>query len=84
MYSSGDMLKTYFDNGEFDKMINYLSNSKLEAIGTTNIISKSFTSLERVNKFDKIIEILNIIAKYKIEVFGYELKEGLRILINTK
>jgi len=78
------LLQEMLDNKEFLKMISLLRSIKLESLGPTITITKSLYSLEKNQEFDKIIEILNIIAKYKINVLEQELKEGIRILIKAK
>ena len=75
-------LKDLYENEEYDRLITYLKDTKLETIGQTYILSKLFTVLEQKNKLETLIEILYLIANYKINVFDYELKEGIRILIS--
>jgi hypothetical protein len=76
-------LKELYNYDEFDKMITYLSGTKLESIGS-NIISKTLTKLHQIEKPDKIVELVMVFAKYKLDVFVNEIKEGLRILSSMK
>ena len=80
----GSSLKDFYDNDDFDRMISYLKETKLETIGPTNVLSKTFSIFERKAQWGKLIYMLTIIAKYKINVFDYEMKEGIRILISAK
>jgi hypothetical protein len=79
-----DSLKDFYENEDYDNLINYLKISKLETIGQTSILTKLFSVLDRKKLYNKMVEILIIIAKYKINVFDYELKEGIRTLIQIK
>lgn len=83
VYNS-DQLKEYLNYGEYDKIISYLNNCQLESIPSSNIISKTYSLLENKEEFDKIIQIITNIAKYRMRVLDYEIKEGLRILSNNK
>lgn len=82
--SKNGSLKEFYENEDFDKMITFLRDVKLESLAQNNILSKTFNLLENKADFNKIIEILRIIAKYKISIFEYEMKEGIRILINSR
>jgi hypothetical protein len=81
--SNSSTIKSFYDNEEFDKLVKFLHDTRLESIGNTTAISKTFVAMEKKQCFDKINQILVIIAKYKIPVFDYELKEGVRILISA-
>jgi len=81
---SADDLKNILNKKEYDDIILYFKITKLETINSTNILSKIFYNLEKDNKLNYIIEILNILTQYKIPVFEYEIKEGIRILIKNK
>jgi hypothetical protein len=72
-------LKELYNYDEFDKIITYLRDAKLESIGS-NIISKTITKLHQIENPEKLVEVLVIFAKYKLEVFINEIKEGIRIL----
>ena len=75
-------LKELYNYDEFDKIIEYLKEIRLESFGNSNIIYKTITKLQQLENIEKIKEIILIIAKYKINVLDSELKEGLKILIN--
>ena len=75
-------IRELYNYDEFDKIIEYLKETRLESFGNSNIIYKTITKLQQLENMDKIKEILLIIAKYKINVLESELKEGLKILIN--
>jgi hypothetical protein len=77
-------LKYFYENEDYDKLIVFLKSTNLESIGSTNILSKIFSNLDNKILHDKIFEILKILANYKINVFEYELKEGIRLLIQMK
>jgi hypothetical protein len=81
---SADDLKNILNKKEYYDIILYFKITKLETINSTNILSKIFYNLEKDNKLNYIIEILNILTQYKIPVFEYEIKEGIRILIKNK
>ena len=75
-------IKELYNYDEFDKMIAFLKETRLETIGNSNIILKTIIKLQQLDIIDKIKEILYVIANYKINVLESELKEGLKILIN--
>jgi hypothetical protein len=78
-------LNEYYNYDEFDKIIAFLRKSKLENLNLgNNILSKTLTKLQQVEKPDKIFELVHIFANYPINVFPNELKESLRILISMK
>ncbi len=75
-------IREFYNYDEFDKIIKYLKEIRLESFGNSNIIYKTITKLQQLENIEKIKEILFIIAKYEINVLQSELKEGLKILIN--
>jgi hypothetical protein len=78
-------LKGLYNYDEFDKIITYLKQTKLETIANQgSIISKTLTKLQQIENPDKIVDILLIIANYKQNVFINELKEGIRILTSMQ
>jgi hypothetical protein len=79
-----ETIKELFEREEFEKLISTLKTVRLESISPTSIISKVINTLDRKALHDKIFQILLIFAKYRIVVLDYELKEGIRILINSK
>ena len=77
-------LNDYYFSEDYNKVIIYLKKNRLETLNSTYIISKIFAKLLDKNYIDDINEILLIIAKYDMDVMQDELKEGIRILIDTQ
>ncbi len=75
-------IRELYNYDEFDKIIEYLKEIRLESFGNSNIIYKTITKLQQLENIEKLKDILFIIANYKINVLVSELKEGLKILIN--
>ncbi len=84
--NDGAHIRDLLEKEEFEKIISYIKSSKLETLSTSanNAIFRVFLKLETYHNYNKIIELLNIIAKYEIDVLKYEFKEGVKILINSK
>jgi hypothetical protein len=77
-------LREFYENEDYENLIYYLRDTNLESVSQTNVLSKIFSVLDNKRLHNKIFEILKIIANYKINVFEYELKEGVRLLIQIK
>lgn len=75
-------LNDFVYRSNYDNLIPYLKSKNLETIESPNSLLKIFVNLEHSKNFEKIYEILELIADYHIETLSTQFKTGLRILIN--
>ena len=76
-------LNDFYYNENWSKVVEFVRKSRLETLNVTYIMSKIFSKLQEKNLIEDLNDILTIIAKYHINVMKDEMKEGIRILLNT-
>jgi hypothetical protein len=77
-------IRELYNYDEFDKILVYLKETRLETIGNSTILNKTLTKLHQLDHYDKIKLFVTVIANYKINVLESELKDGIRLMINNK
>jgi hypothetical protein len=77
-------IRELYNYDEFDQILTYLKETRLETIVNTTILNKTLTKLQQLDHYDKIRQFVTIIANYQINVLESEMKEGIRLMIKNK
>jgi len=77
------LIKDLLDKDNFDQIFEIICNTeKLEDLKLFSFMTKIFNGLQNKLQYQNITDILLILSKYKKNIFQYEIREGIKLLLS--
>lgn len=79
-----EQFKLALNTGNFNNWSKILSDLRLESLTNDDLIGKIIYKLDSKAMYEELYLLMLKLSKYHSNSFQYELKEGMKILLNNK